>query len=175
MEYKANLTNNETGETIDELPTIKEIIASTGMTQTEFANHYGMPLRTIQNWCQGKRQCPRYIRDFLVYIIESEEKEKKLIKMQFESGNDLRCLRGKSEKMLIYAECDAPKGASRDYGYITMKKAILKQLTEEEKEHITFCYDRMEKYLYDDAEADCSVEVGIRRAPDPLIAAYKID
>lgn len=44
---------------------MKELISRTGMTQTSFAKGAGIPLRTVQNWCAGSRDCPVYVRFLL--------------------------------------------------------------------------------------------------------------
>lgn len=44
---------------------MKELISRTGMSQTSFAKGAGIPLRTVQNWCAGSRDCPAYVRFLL--------------------------------------------------------------------------------------------------------------
>lgn len=44
---------------------MKELISRTGMSQTFFAKGAGIPLRTVQNWCAGSRDCPVYVRFLL--------------------------------------------------------------------------------------------------------------
>ena len=44
---------------------MKELISHTGMSQTSFAKGAGIPLRTVQNWCAGSRDCPVYVRFLL--------------------------------------------------------------------------------------------------------------
>ena len=44
---------------------MKELISRTGMSQTSFAKGAGIPLRTVQNWCAGSRDCPVYVRFLL--------------------------------------------------------------------------------------------------------------
>lgn len=58
----------------------------------------------------------------------------------------------------IYAEVEAPAGASEDYGYLTMKRAILQAMPGEE---LAFPYDGQEQHLAPDAAADCSVWLDI--------------
>lgn len=41
--------------------TIKEMRTSMGMTQTEFGNLFGIPLRSIQNWELEIRKPPEYV------------------------------------------------------------------------------------------------------------------
>lgn len=41
---------------------LRELIGSYGMSQTDFARIYSIPLRTVQHWCGGDRECPLYVR-----------------------------------------------------------------------------------------------------------------
>lgn len=51
---------------------IKELRMSTGMSQLEFANHYGIPVRTLQEWEQGRSNPPSYLVDLIKRIMELE-------------------------------------------------------------------------------------------------------
>ena len=42
--------------------TVREIVAAVGMTQAAFAEAFCIPLRTVENWCTGCRECPLYTR-----------------------------------------------------------------------------------------------------------------
>lgn len=42
--------------------TVKEMIAAAGMSQTTFAKYFDIPLRTVQEWCGGRRQMPEYLK-----------------------------------------------------------------------------------------------------------------
>lgn len=44
---------------------MRDLISRTGMSQTVFAKCAGIPLRTVQNWCAGSRDCPAYVRFLL--------------------------------------------------------------------------------------------------------------
>ena len=44
---------------------MRELISRTGMSQTAFAKCAGIPLRTVQNWCAGSRDCTAYVRFLL--------------------------------------------------------------------------------------------------------------
>jgi len=81
-------------------------------------------------------------------------------KIQFEAtseGNALIATDG-----TIKAVCPVPDGASDDYGYLTMKKAILEKLESMgSSEDISFWYDGQEQYLAEDASADCEVFVDV--------------
>lgn len=44
---------------------MRELISRAGMSQTAFAKCAGIPLRTVQNWCAGSRNCPAYVRFLL--------------------------------------------------------------------------------------------------------------
>ena len=44
---------------------MRELVDRTGLSQTAFAKRAGIPLRTVQNWCAGSRDCPAYVRFLL--------------------------------------------------------------------------------------------------------------
>lgn len=44
---------------------MRELVARTGLSQTAFAKGAGIPLRTVQGWCLGERECPAYVRFLL--------------------------------------------------------------------------------------------------------------
>lgn len=51
---------------------IKEIRQLTGLSQTAFGNKYGIPMRTIQNWENGKRECPSYLVSLLERVVKED-------------------------------------------------------------------------------------------------------
>lgn len=51
---------------------IKEIRTSTGMTRKQFADYFGIPYRTIEDWEAGKSKCSEYLRNLIVYKLERE-------------------------------------------------------------------------------------------------------
>ena len=56
-------------------PTIKELRKQTGMTQKQFAEHFGLNLRTIQGWERGK-QPPDGMTGLIARIIHLESNQK---------------------------------------------------------------------------------------------------
>lgn len=40
--------------------TPRELIAAAGLNQSSFARRFGIPLRTVQDWCGGRRNIPEY-------------------------------------------------------------------------------------------------------------------
>lgn len=44
---------------------MRELISLAGLSQTAFAKGAGIPLRTVQNWYGGIRECPAYVRFLL--------------------------------------------------------------------------------------------------------------
>ena len=42
--------------------TVREIVQHTGLSQTDFAYRFAIPLRSVQNWVSGSRDCPPYTR-----------------------------------------------------------------------------------------------------------------
>jgi DNA-binding transcriptional regulator YiaG len=53
--------------------TIKEIREGMGMTQTQFGEFLGIPMRTIQNWELGIRKCPNYVLMLIEYYCNHEK------------------------------------------------------------------------------------------------------
>ena len=51
---------------------IKELREETGMSQQQFANYFGLPLRTLQGWEQDRRKPPDYLVELLKRIWELE-------------------------------------------------------------------------------------------------------
>lgn len=45
---------------------LKELREQTGLSQTEFAEYFGISVRTLQEWEQGRRKPP----DYLVSLLE---------------------------------------------------------------------------------------------------------
>lgn len=48
--------------------TIQELRAKTRLSQKKFAEYFGIPLRTVQEWEQGRRKPPEYIPKLLERI-----------------------------------------------------------------------------------------------------------
>ena len=55
--------------------TIKEIRTITGLSQTAFGEKYHIPMRTIQNWEGGQRECPEYVRFLLARVVIKKKKK----------------------------------------------------------------------------------------------------
>ena len=54
---------------------VKDLIKAADMTQTEFSKYFGIPLRTVQNWCGGQRQCPDYLLALMDYKLKHEREK----------------------------------------------------------------------------------------------------
>ena len=52
--------------------TIKEMLERTGWTQKQFAEYFGIPYRTVQNWAAGVNECPAYVRELIRYKLTAE-------------------------------------------------------------------------------------------------------
>lgn len=51
---------------------IKSIITACGMTQRAFAEYFGIPQRTVENWAVGSRSCPQYLVELIEYKLKKE-------------------------------------------------------------------------------------------------------
>lgn len=54
---------------------IRELRKKTGMSQSEFAEHIGIPLSTLRSWEHGRRTPPEYVMGLLEFRIEAEKKD----------------------------------------------------------------------------------------------------
>ena len=45
-----------------------------GMSRTEFAKHFEIPYRTVQNWELGLRECPDYLLKLIEFKLDHEKK-----------------------------------------------------------------------------------------------------
>ncbi len=52
---------------------MKEIRQRTGWSQSKFAEHFGIPVRTLQQWEQGKSAPPSYVTRMIAYILAFEK------------------------------------------------------------------------------------------------------
>lgn len=90
------------------------------------------------------------------------------IYMQFEAGTDasgkgINFLSGENEDISIFASIEIPKDkkVSEDYGYIGLKKAIIKNVSNDIAKMLVFQYDGQENHLHPDAEASENIKVEI--------------
>lgn len=49
---------------------IRALRTSAGLTQQQFADLFGIPKRTIENWEGGKRQPPDYLVRLIAFYLE---------------------------------------------------------------------------------------------------------
>ena len=50
----------------------KELRQKSGMTQQQFAEYFGIPKRTIEDWERGERKCNDYLIELMAYKLENE-------------------------------------------------------------------------------------------------------
>ena len=51
---------------------MKDFRLSTGLSQSKFAEYFGLPIRTLQEWEQGRRNPPEYLLELLKRIWKLE-------------------------------------------------------------------------------------------------------
>ena len=54
--------------------TIKELRQQTGLSQSAFAKYFEIPVRTLQDWEQGKRTPPEYLVKLMIYKLRNGKK-----------------------------------------------------------------------------------------------------
>ena len=59
---------------MDDKERLKELRKELRLSQAKFAEKFGVPVRTIQDWEYGKREVRSYIVDMMHKIIELENK-----------------------------------------------------------------------------------------------------
>ena len=52
---------------------IKELRKLSGMTQKVFAEYFGIPKRTIENWEGNVNKCPEYLIELIKYKLKQEK------------------------------------------------------------------------------------------------------
>ena len=58
---------------MDAAEKIKQLREETGLRRKDFAEHLGIPLRTIEDWEAGRRTPPEYIPRLIAYQLKYEE------------------------------------------------------------------------------------------------------
>jgi len=53
--------------------TVKEFIKSTGLTQKQLSERFGIPRRTIEDWSRGVSKCPDYVVSMMKEILEKDK------------------------------------------------------------------------------------------------------
>lgn len=56
----------------------KAIRKASGLTQAAFAERYGIPKRTIENWEGGQRDAPTYVLDLLERVVSEDAKKQEV-------------------------------------------------------------------------------------------------
>lgn len=55
---------------------IQELRKIMGLTQKEFANYYGLNVRTLQDWERGRSKTPSYLVNLLLRLNNTEKRRK---------------------------------------------------------------------------------------------------
>lgn len=58
---------------------IKELREDLGLSQSQFAKKFGIPVRTLQGWEIDRRKPPEYVVQMIQRIIELESKDDKRV------------------------------------------------------------------------------------------------
>lgn len=53
---------------------VSELFDASGLSISAFSGTLGIPLRTVQDWIYGNRQCPGYVLNLMAYKLEHENK-----------------------------------------------------------------------------------------------------
>ena len=58
---------------MEEREILKSMRKEANMTQKEFAEYFGIPIRTVEDWERGVRHMPDYVLRLFVYKLEIEK------------------------------------------------------------------------------------------------------
>lgn len=50
--------------------TVKEICKEAGLSQSALADQFGIPRRTVEDWCRGLRTPPDYVRFMIALLLK---------------------------------------------------------------------------------------------------------
>lgn len=50
----------------------KELRKASGMNIKKFSEYFNIPYRTVQNWDNESRKCPKYLLDLMEYKLKTE-------------------------------------------------------------------------------------------------------
>lgn len=51
---------------------VREARKAAGLSQSEFAGHLEIPIRTLQQWEQGRRNLPDYVLKLILFKLEAD-------------------------------------------------------------------------------------------------------
>ena len=57
---------------MDSKDTLIQLRRKTGMNKKQFAEYFGIPYRTLQDWELGNRKMPDYLLRLMIYKVEME-------------------------------------------------------------------------------------------------------
>ena len=52
---------------------LRELRSKTGMNRRVFAEYFGIPYRTVQDWELGNREMPEYLLRLIIYKVQMEK------------------------------------------------------------------------------------------------------
>ena len=64
--------NGEKYEVVRVAESIRNIRATTGLSQAKFAAFYNIPKRTLESWEVGERECPGYVVELLRRAVKED-------------------------------------------------------------------------------------------------------
>lgn len=74
---------------------LKKLRDETGLNRREFAEEFGIPLRTVEDWEAGKRKMPEYLLRLMVYKVKVEKISKQTVEEPLRNVNIICDAEGK--------------------------------------------------------------------------------
>lgn len=107
---------------------VKALRKQTGLSQQKFADRFGIPVRTVQNWEYGINEAPEYLLNLLEQVIKTEHESRKpdlcKLTIHYKNGNTLVqnvWYAHIEENMLIYTRYQNPAPVFQEPTRLTLE------------------------------------------------------
>ena len=70
---------------------LKKLRTKTGLNRKQFADFFGIPLRTMEDWEAGKRKMPDYLLHLMTYKIQTEYLYTKYRHEKYNKSGEITC------------------------------------------------------------------------------------
>ena len=54
---------------------VRDMVQISGLTQADFARHFLIPIRTLENWVNGRAECPLYTKMLMAQDLDILSRE----------------------------------------------------------------------------------------------------
>lgn len=117
----------------DQMKQLRSLREETGLSRTKFADLFGIPLRTVEDWEAGKRKMPEYLLRLMTYKIKLEN---------MHENNMVDSNRERPQKVSIIHDAEGQKIVMiHDIRFKGKKREEWDEIEEYLKEYVGKCYE----------------------------------